>query len=171
MTFGEHVRKLREQKQLLLREVASQMHIDTALLSKIERGTRTARKEQVEALAIALNENKNELLNVWMADKIVDMIKDENNSEEILKIAKENRFDLILLDIQLPGFDGLEVLKEIKKIPEIRRTPVIALTVHAMQGDEDRFLKAGCSGYISQPIDIGRFKSILDTCTGGCQVL
>ncbi len=89
MTFGEHIRKLREQKQLLLREVASQMHIDTALLSKIERGTRIARKEQVESLAIALNENKNELLNVWMADKIVDMIKDENNSEEILKIAKE----------------------------------------------------------------------------------
>ena len=89
MTFGEHIRKLREQKQLLLREVASQMHIDTALLSKIERGTRIARKEQVEALAIALDENKNELLNVWMADKIVDMIKDENNSEEILKIAKE----------------------------------------------------------------------------------
>lgn len=89
MTFGEHIRKLREQKQLLLREVASQMHIDTALLSKIERGTRIARKEQVEALAIALNENKNDLLNVWMANKIVDMIKDENNSEEILKIAKE----------------------------------------------------------------------------------
>ncbi|KKG16882.1 chemotaxis protein CheY [Methanosarcina sp. 2.H.T.1A.6] len=90
---------------------------------------------------------------------------------ETLKIAKEHRFDLILLDIQLPGFDGLEVLKEIKKIPEIRRTPVIALTAHAMQGDEDKFLKAGCSGYIAKPIDIGRFKSILDTCTGGCQVL
>jgi len=90
---------------------------------------------------------------------------------EALKIAKENRFDLILLDIQLPEFDGLEVLKEIKKIPEIQRTPVIALTAHAMQGDEARFLKAGCSGYISKPIDIGRFKSILDICTGGCQVL
>lgn len=90
MTFGEHIRKLREQKQLLLREVASQMHIDTALLSKIERGTRIARKEQVEALAIALNENKNELLNVWMADKIVDMIKDENSITEILNLVKEN---------------------------------------------------------------------------------
>ncbi|GFZ76265.1 transcriptional regulator [Aquaticitalea lipolytica] len=90
MTFGEHIRKLREQKQLLLREVASQMHIDTALLSKIERGTRIARKEQVEALAIALNENKNDLLNVWMADKIVDMIKDENSITEILNLVKEN---------------------------------------------------------------------------------
>ena len=90
---------------------------------------------------------------------------------EALKIVKENRFDFILPDKQLLGFDGLEVFKEIKKIPEIRRTPVIALTAHVMQGDEDRFLKAGCSGYISKPIDIGRFKSILDTCTGGCQVL
>ena len=90
MTFGEHIRKLREQKQLLLREVASQMHIDTALLSKIECGTRIARKEQVEALAIALNENKNDLLNVWMADKIVDMIKDENSITEILNLVKEN---------------------------------------------------------------------------------
>ena len=90
---------------------------------------------------------------------------------EALKIARENRSDFILPDIQLPGFDGLEVPKEIKKIPEIRGKPVIALTAHAMQGDEDRFLNAGCSGYISKPIDIGRFKSILDTCTDGCPVL
>ncbi|MHC1754168.1 MAG: response regulator [Methanosarcina sp.] len=97
--------------------------------------------------------------------------KEASDGFEALRIAKENRFDLILLDIQLPGFDGLEVLKEIKKIPEIRRTPVIALTAHAMQGDEDRFLKAGCSGYVSKPIDIGRFKSILEMCTGECRVV
>ena len=89
MTFGNYIRKLREEKQLLLREVASQMNIDTALLSKIERGTRMARKEQVEDLAKALNKSKNELLNFWMADKIVNMIKDESNSTEILKIAEE----------------------------------------------------------------------------------
>lgn len=97
--------------------------------------------------------------------------REARDGVEALKIVKENRFELILLDIQLPAFDGLEVLKEIKKIPEIRRTPVIALTAHAMQGDEDRFLKAGCSGYISKPIDVDRFKSILDTCTDGYQVL
>ena len=89
MTFGNYIRKLREEKQLLLREVASQMNIDTALLSKIERGTRMARKEQVEDLAKALNKSKNDLLNFWMADKIVNMLKDESNSTEILKKVEE----------------------------------------------------------------------------------
>ncbi len=97
--------------------------------------------------------------------------KEAKDGFEALKIAKENRFDLILLDIQLPGFDGLEVLKEIKKLPEVHKTPVIALTAHAMEGDEERFLKAGCSGYISKPIDIVRFKSMLDSCMDGRQVL
>jgi len=89
MAFGNYIRKLREEKQLLLREVASQMSIDTALLSKIERGTRIARKEQVEDLAKALNKSENELLNFWMADKIVNMLKDESNITEILKKVEE----------------------------------------------------------------------------------
>lgn len=89
MAFGNYIRKLREEKQLLLREVASQMNIDTALLSKIERSTRIARKEQVEDLAKALNESENELLKLWMADKIVKMIKDESNTTEILKKVQE----------------------------------------------------------------------------------
>ena len=89
MAFGNYIRKLREEKQLLLREVASQMSIDTALLSKIERSTRIARKEQVEDLAKALNKSENELLKLWMADKIVNMIKDESNITEILKKVEE----------------------------------------------------------------------------------
>ncbi|QTY28326.1 helix-turn-helix transcriptional regulator [Flavobacterium sp. CS20] len=94
MTFGEYIREIREEKQLLLREVASQMNIDTALLSKIERGTRLARKEQVEALAKALKQNKSELLQYWLADKIVFMLKEEKNITEILKIVEQkiNRF-------------------------------------------------------------------------------
>ena len=89
MTFGEYIREIREEKQLLLREVASQMNIDTALLSKIERGTRLARKEQAEALAKALKQNKSELLQYWLADKIVFMLKEEKNITEILKIVEQ----------------------------------------------------------------------------------
>ncbi|KKH45463.1 response regulator [Methanosarcina sp. 1.H.A.2.2] len=78
-----------------------------------------------------------------------------------INLVKKNRVNLILLDIQLPGIDGTEVLKILKKDPDTREIPVIALTAHAMQGDEDRFLKEGCSGYVSKPIDIQRFKSII----------
>ncbi|QSS96335.1 helix-turn-helix domain-containing protein [Psychroflexus sp. ALD_RP9] len=89
MNFGEHIRSIREQKKLLLREVASQMNMDTALLSKLERGTRSARREQVIALAVALNENETELLKIWMADRITEMLKDQKDNIEILKIVEE----------------------------------------------------------------------------------
>lgn len=77
------------------------------------------------------------------------------------ELCKKNKLNIILLDIQLPGIDGLEVLKLLREDPATREIPVIALTAHAMRGDEDKFLKAGFSGYISKPIDIHRFKSVI----------
>jgi CheY-like chemotaxis protein len=62
------------------------------------------------------------------------------------------RPDLILLDISLPGMDGLEVLRQLRGQPALRGLPVIALTAHAMDGDRDRFLRAGFDEYISKPI-------------------
>ncbi|MCQ1535375.1 response regulator [Methanosarcina sp. KYL-1] len=81
---------------------------------------------------------------------------------EAIKLIEKSDFNLILLDIQLPGLDGLEVLKILKENPETRQIPVIALTAHAMRGDEEKFLKAGCSGYVSKPIDIQRFKFLIE---------
>jgi two-component system cell cycle response regulator DivK len=76
---------------------------------------------------------------------------------EALEILKKYSFDLILLDIQLPGMDGMEVLKNIKGNPTLRHISVVALTAHAMQGDETKFIDAGCIGYISKPIDVPNF--------------
>ena len=78
-----------------------------------------------------------------------------------IELSKKNKLKIILLDIQLPGIDGTEVLKILKEDPVTCEIPVIALTAHAMRGDEEKFLEAGCSGYISKPIDIQRFKSII----------
>jgi len=64
---------------------------------------------------------------------------------------------LILMDIQLPGIDGLTLVGEIREQPATRAIPVVALTAHAMRGDRERFLAAGCDGYISKPIDIATF--------------
>jgi len=79
-----------------------------------------------------------------------------------IELSKKNNLNIILLDIQLPGLDGTEVLEILKKDPATREIPVIALTAHAMRGDEEKFLKAGFSGYISKPIDIHRFKSVIE---------
>jgi CheY-like chemotaxis protein len=61
--------------------------------------------------------------------------------------------DLILMDIALPGMDGLSLTKLLKAEPRLRRVPVVALTAYAMRGDDLKALAAGCDGYISKPID------------------
>ncbi len=65
--------------------------------------------------------------------------------------------DLILMDIHLPGMDGLSVVRAMKEDTRTARIPILALTAHAMRGDKDRFLEAGCDGYISKPIDVKTF--------------
>jgi len=67
------------------------------------------------------------------------------------------RPDLILMDIQLPGMDGLQVARSLRDDPETRGIPVVALTAHAMKGDEARAREAGCVGYIPKPIDTAQF--------------
>lgn len=74
-----------------------------------------------------------------------------------LEKLKQEKFNLILLDIQLPKMDGLELLSIIKSDENTKDIPVIALTAHSMRGDHERFIEAGCTDYISKPIDIKSF--------------
>ncbi len=67
-------------------------------------------------------------------------------------LAAREQPDLILMDINLPDINGMEATARLKAVPELRRIPVIALTANAMYGDRERFLAAGCDGYISKPI-------------------
>ncbi|HXG57755.1 MAG TPA: response regulator [Thermoanaerobaculia bacterium] len=88
-----------------------------------------------------------------------------SSGEEALSITRSGTSpppDLILMDIHLPGMDGLSVVREIKNNERTRRVPILALTAHAMRGDKDRFLEAGCDGYISKPIDVKTFLSSIE---------
>jgi two-component system, cell cycle response regulator DivK len=76
---------------------------------------------------------------------------------EALKIAREQRPDLILMDIQLPEVSGLEVTRWLKDDEDLREIPVIAVTAFAMKGDEQRIRQGGCEAYISKPISIVAF--------------
>ena len=79
------------------------------------------------------------------------------NGMEALRMAREHRPNLILMDIQLPEVSGLEVTKWLKDDEELRDIPVIAVTAFAMKGDEERIRRGGCEAYISKPITIGTF--------------
>ena len=74
-------------------------------------------------------------------------------AEDALVSIKARRPDLILLDVQLPGMDGLTFAQSLRSVPEAAGVPVVALTSHAMRGDRERALAAGCVGYLSKPID------------------
>ena len=67
--------------------------------------------------------------------------------------------DLVLMDMQLPGTDGLELVAELRSDPRVRALPIVALTAHALRGDRERFLAGGCDGYIAKPIDVSTFTS------------
>jgi len=76
------------------------------------------------------------------------------DGEEALEKAVAERPDLILMDRSLPKIDGYEVTRRLKGQEEFKDIPIVALTAHAMRGDREKALKAGCEGYISKPINV-----------------
>ena len=83
--FGDKVRRLRTKQKMLLRHVAAMLDMDTSIVSKIERGDRFIKKEQIPLLADILKADKEELLTLWLADQVYDVIKDEKQADEALK--------------------------------------------------------------------------------------
>jgi CheY-like chemotaxis protein len=80
----------------------------------------------------------------------VDVATDAEHAQRVLATSHP---DLILMDIALPGMDGLTLTRIIKADPRLRRVPVVALTAYAMRGDDLKAAEAGCEGYITKPID------------------
>lgn len=85
-----------------------------------------------------------------------------NNASDGIALAREHRPELILMDIQLPGMDGLTATRLLKEEETTRHIRVIALTAFAMKGDEERMLAAGCDGYIAKPIQYKSFLAEVD---------
>ena len=79
------------------------------------------------------------------------------DGKDILKLARNNRPDLILMDIQLPGVSGVDITKTLKTDAELKAIPVIAVTAFAMKGDEEKIMGGGFDGYLSKPISIPLF--------------
>jgi two-component system, cell cycle response regulator DivK len=84
-----------------------------------------------------------------------------SSAEEARHVIERERPDIILMDIQLPGEDGLSLTRELKTSPTTAHIPIIALTAHAMKGDEIQAIAAGCDAYVAKPIDTKTFANFV----------
>ena len=83
------------------------------------------------------------------------------DGEEALDMAMRERPDLIIMDIQLPKLNGLEVTMKLRETPALSHIPVIAVTAHAMTGDKERFIDGGCDAYLSKPINTRELPGVI----------
>jgi transcriptional regulator with XRE-family HTH domain len=88
--FAEKIRQLRESKQLFQRQISAALEMDNALYCKIESGNRQARREQVIKLAELLDTNQEELLKLWLADKVYNIVGEEDGANDVLNIVAES---------------------------------------------------------------------------------
>jgi two-component system, cell cycle response regulator DivK len=98
---------------------------------------------------------------VFLLESVGYTVLSAMDAEVGLTLARDERPNLILMDMQLPGMDGLEATKLLKRDEATRDIPVIALTAQAMKGDEERIRAAGCDGYIAKPMHYPDFLAVV----------
>jgi two-component system cell cycle response regulator DivK len=90
------------------------------------------------------------------------MTMETRDGRKVMDMVRQQRPDLILMDIQLPEISGLDVTKLLKADQDLKTIPVIAVTAFAMKGDEQKIREGGCEDYISKPISVTRFLEVID---------
>ena len=111
---------------------------------------------KLKALIIEDNEQNMYMLSFLLEKNNYEVIQAFNGLDGI-KAAKECLPDVILLDIQLPGMDGYQIARELRKRNDLNTIPIIAVTSHAMVGDREKAMESGATGYIEKPIDPDNF--------------
>src|SRR3990167_4839225 len=102
------------------------------------------------------------LVKILLATEGYQHIETATTAEEALKILDTFKPRLILMDIQLPGMDGIELTRTLKSDPKFKDVIILAITAYAMQGDKERILAAGCGGYKKKPIYIRSLPDIIE---------
>jgi CheY-like chemotaxis protein len=118
--------------------------------------------ERPAILIVDDNPQNLKLARVVLANEGFD-VQVASNAEDALQLLRTVTPGLILMDVQLPGMDGLELTRRLKADPATRPIRVIALTAYAMKGDDEKAFAAGCDGYITKPIDIERLPIVVSS--------
>lgn len=114
-----------------------------------------------EAVLVVDDGSDNLILTEFLLQAAGFEVRTAEDAEEALEVLKTYRPLLILMDLQLPGMDGLTLTRQLRADPTWSDVIIVALTAYAMKGDEENALAAGCDGYITKPIDTRTFASIV----------
>jgi CheY-like chemotaxis protein len=107
-----------------------------------------------DKIVLVVDDNATNLKLVrFILKRVACVVREATDATSALAVVAEAPPSLILMDVQLPGMDGLTLTKLIKSKAETRSVPIIAVTAAAMRGDEQRALDAGCDAYVTKPID------------------
>src|SRR5206468_7633089 len=88
-------------------------------------------------------------------------IRTADNGREAIGLAQRGDLDVVLMDIMMPEMDGLETMREIRKIPRLKNLPIVAVTAKAMKGDREKWIVAGAWDYLSKPVDTEQMLTVL----------
>jgi len=130
----------------------------------------TSGKPSKLKILLAEDNKINQKLVIRFLEKLGHSVTAVEDGEEALKILETERFDLILMDIQMPGMDGIKTTQHIRESAPgsaWRNIPIIAMTAHAMKGDREIFLSAGMNDYISKPVDFQELSLVIERVTVG----
>jgi signal transduction histidine kinase len=106
----------------------------------------------------------NQMLVVHTLRKRGHQVEVASDGQAAVQLAEGKRFDIILMDLQMPGMDGFEATAAIRALPGRDRTPIVALTAHTMVGDRERCLAAGMEEYLPKPLDLRRLIDVVESC-------
>lgn len=112
-------------------------------------------------LVVEDNEKNMRLMKMALRAKGYHTIE-ANDGEQGLEMTFQEKPDLIVMDMQLPKMNGLEVTRHVKEKLDFEHIPIIALTAYAMEGDREKFLQSGCDDYLAKPIDIREFLNMVE---------
>ncbi|WP_441295994.1 two-component sensor histidine kinase BarA [Shewanella halifaxensis] len=119
-----------------------------------------AKRENLSVLAVDDNPANLKLIDTLLKE-LVTQVQVADNGELAVKLAKERSYDLIFMDIQMPGTDGITATKQIRHNSSNRNTPIIAVTAHAIAEERERISSSGMDGYLPKPIDEAALKGVI----------
>jgi len=122
-----------------------------------------------KTVLIAEDNMDNRIIYATMLNHVGYRVVEANNGAEAVRMAREDRPDIILMDISMPVMDGYEATRVLKNDPGTREIPIIAVTAHAMVTDRDAAKEAGCDDYVSKPVEPQVIRSVVERWIGAAR--